>query len=146
MRCGCRFGRLTLSCTSPPWRSLQQVVVSEVLGYIRESPDEGARAEAATQLCDLAERYAPDHAWFVHTLNELFEVAGEGLPPSTADVLMRLVAEGTGAEDEAADAFLRREAVEAYLDLLERPKLPSLLLKVGVGCAAGGVVFRSRFV
>ncbi len=53
-----------------------QVIAGEVLGFLRESGDEVARRDAVRSLCDLAERYAPDHRWFVDTMNELFEVAG----------------------------------------------------------------------
>lgn len=52
------------------------MIAGEVLGYLRESGDEVARRDAVRSLCDLAERYAPDHQWFVDTMNELFEVAG----------------------------------------------------------------------
>jgi AP-4 complex subunit epsilon-1 len=109
-----------------------EVIAGEVLHYLREAApgDEVARADAVRSLCDLAERFAPDHAWFVETMNELFEVAGEVVPPSLADNLTRLIAEGTGEEDENADRELRAGAVEAYLDLLDKPKLPRVLLKV----------------
>ena len=60
------------------------------------------------------------------------------MPPGVADNLMRLIAEGAGEEgDEEADRELRAGAVEAYLDLLDRPKLPPVLLKVGGGRRAG---------
>lgn len=57
--------------------------------------------------------------------------AGEVVPASVADNLMRLIAEGTGEEGaEETDRELRAAAVGAYLDLLDRPKLPAVLLKV----------------
>lgn len=56
---------------------------------------------------------------------------GEVVPPSLGDNLTRLIAEGTGDEDEGADRELRAGAVEAYLALLDKPKLPRVLLKVG---------------
>lgn len=37
---------------------------------------------------------------------------------------------GTTAGDAGADAALRREAASAYLALLQKPKLPDILLKV----------------
>ena len=52
------------------------------------------------------------------------------MPASLADNLTRLIAEGTGEEDEGADQELRAGAVEAYLELLDKPKLPRVLLKV----------------
>jgi hypothetical protein len=42
---------------------------------------------------------------------------------------MRLIAEGAGEGDEAADAELRAQAASAYLQLLSKPKLPNILLK-----------------
>ncbi len=49
-----------------------------------------------------------------------------------ADNLMRLLAEGTGEDgEEGVDRELRSAAVEAYFELLDRPKLPAVLLKVG---------------
>lgn len=63
------------------------------------------------------------------------------MPPSLADNLTRLIAEGTGEEDDSADRELRAGAVEAYLDLLDKPKLPRVLLKVsGLGLCRGGWV------
>ena len=62
----------------------------------------------------------------------LCHAAGEVVPPSVADSLTRLIAEGTGDDEagEDADRELRASAVDAYLDLLQdRPKLPPVLLK-----------------
>ncbi len=52
------------------------------------------------------------------------------VPQQLAHNLMRLIAEGAGEEDESADAELRTQAVDSYLELLSRPRLPSILLKV----------------
>ena len=61
---------------------------------------------------------------------QVFELGGEVVEPALADNLMRLIAEGAGEEDEAADAELRAQAVSSYLALLEKPKLPDILLQV----------------
>lgn len=52
------------------------------------------------------------------------------MEPALADNLMRLIAEGAGEDDESADAELRAQAVSSYLSLLEKPKLPDILLQV----------------
>ena len=41
---------------------------------------------------------------------------------------MRLIAEGT--DDEETDVELRLDAVSAYLDLLDKPYLPDILVKI----------------
>lgn len=61
---------------------------------------------------------------------QVFELGGEVVPQQLAHNLMRLIAEGAGEEDEGADAELRSQAVQSYLELLNRPRLPSILLKV----------------
>ena len=60
--------------------------------------------------------------------------------PQLANSLMRLIAEGAGEEDEQADIELRAQAVRSYLDLLDKPKLSPVLLKVrlipiSIGCS-----------
>lgn len=42
--------------------------------------------------------------------------------------LMRLIAEGT--DDEETDNELRLDAVSAYLELLDKPHLPDILVKI----------------
>ena len=44
--------------------------------------------------------------------------------------LTRLIAEGAGEGDVAADGEMRSEVVATYLDLLDRPKLSDVLLMV----------------
>ena len=52
--------------------------------------------------------------------------------PQTAHNLMRLIAEGSGEDDEEADAELRRGAVVTFMELLPRADLPDVLLLVCV--------------
>ena len=48
--------------------------------------------------------------------------------PDVAHNLMRLIAEGSG-EDEDADMALRKYAAETYFEILEKTKLPDVLLQ-----------------
>ena len=69
---------------------------------------------------------------------QVFELGGDVVAPALAHGLMRLVAEGAGEGDEAADAELRAQAANAYLRLLAKPKLPDILLKVRLHAPAAG--------
>lgn len=54
---------------------------------------------------------------------------------------MRLIAEGT--DDEDTDAELRLDAVSSYLDLVEKPHLPDILVKIICWvsvCVGGGAL------
>jgi AP-4 complex subunit epsilon-1 len=44
-------------------------------------------------------------------MNQVFEHAGDLVPPKVAHDLMRLIAEGAGEEDEDADSQLRSSAI-----------------------------------
>ena len=74
-------------------------------------------------------RYAPDNSWFIRTMNGVFELGGELVRPDVAHNLMRLIAEGSGEDDEA-DMALRRFAAATYYSMLDRPILPDILVCV----------------
>ena len=80
------------------------------------------------QVSELAERYAPSPAWFIRVVSEVFELGGEHTEPALAHSLLRLIAE--------QDTELHRGAVEVYLKLLDKSKLPELLLQV-MQCLGG---------
>ena len=57
------------------------------------------------------------------------QLGGDLVRPDVAHNLMRLIAEGSG-EDEDADMALRKYAAETYFEILEKTKLPDVLLQV----------------
>eukprot|EP00437_Effrenium_voratum_P040287 CAMPEP_0181477606 /NCGR_PEP_ID=MMETSP1110-20121109/42302_1 /TAXON_ID=174948 /ORGANISM="Symbiodinium sp., Strain CCMP421" /LENGTH=844 /DNA_ID=CAMNT_0023602911 /DNA_START=54 /DNA_END=2585 /DNA_ORIENTATION=- len=105
------------------------VVVDKLSFHLRTSVDSHLRRDLAQKITSLAERFAPDNEWYVNTMNTVFELSGELVPAETAYNLMRLVAEGTG-EDDAADNAFRVFAVNTYLKLLEKPSLSDILVQV----------------
>ena len=51
---------------------------------------------------------------------QVFELGGDTVPDGLAYGLMRLIAEGAGEGDDAADAQLRGQAVASYIRLLDK--------------------------
>jgi hypothetical protein len=51
---------------------------------------------AYVHVCSVAERYAPNNAWYIQTITQLFEISGDMVAPQVANNLMSLIAEGTG--------------------------------------------------
>ena len=93
--------------------------------------DNHVKRDTVSRVIELAERYAPSNKWFVATVNQVLLLAGDLVPDAVAHNLMRLVAEGTGDDDDAADHELKCSAVEAYLQLLSQtPQLPPVLMKI----------------
>ncbi|KAH7428459.1 hypothetical protein KP509_09G002800 [Ceratopteris richardii] len=108
-----------------------EVIVDRMICYMKTLTDSHYKTDIASRCIELAERFAPSNQWFIQvTMNQVFEHAGDLVPPKVAHDLMRLIAEGAGEEDEDADSELRSSAVESYLQILVEPKLPSLLLQV----------------
>jgi len=105
------------------------VVVDKLTFHMRTSVDTHLRQELVQRITSLAERFAPDNEWYVNTMNTVFELGGDLVPAETAYNLMRLVAEGTG-EDEEKDQEFRRFAVNTYLKLLEKSTLSDILVQV----------------
>lgn len=107
-----------------------EVIVSKLLGYLKQATDVFLRMELVTRVTEAAERFAPNNNWYVSTMTEVFEIGGDLVRPEVAQNVVNLISEGTGEDDDAADESLRRHAVETYLALLDKPALPDVLLQV----------------
>lgn len=105
------------------------VVVDKLTFHLRTSVDAHLRRDLVQKITSLAERFAPNNEWYVNTMNTVFELGGDLVPVDTAYNLMRLIAEGTGEDDSADNAF-RSFAVNTYLKLLEKTSLSDVLVQV----------------
>lgn len=110
-----------------------EFITDRLLHFLRGSTDPYLKADLTTKICTIAERYAPNNAWYVRTITELFKIAGDLVDDAVATNLMSLIAEGTGNEedDEEADMVLRKQAVELYVNLLGNPpnRMPRVLVE-----------------
>ncbi|KJE92386.1 epsilon-adaptin [Capsaspora owczarzaki ATCC 30864] len=104
------------------------VIVDKMISYLRSTVDVFLQTDLIARITQLTERYAPDNCWFIQTMNSIFDLGGDLVQPEVAHNLMRLVAEGT--DDDAADKELRTYAVNAYAALLDRQRLPDILVHV----------------
>eukprot|EP00301_Raphidiophrys_heterophryoidea_P027637 c9748_g2_i1.p1 GENE.c9748_g2_i1~~c9748_g2_i1.p1 ORF type:complete len:1190 (+),score=344.76 c9748_g2_i1:202-3570(+) len=104
-------------------------VVDKMLTHLKRASDEFLRTDLVTKIIELAERFAPSNQWYIHTMNTVFEEAGNLCRPEASQNLLRLIAEGTG-EDDAADQALRKSAVQTYAALCQKPQLGDVLTQV----------------
>lgn len=107
-----------------------EVIVDRMIDYMISINDSYYKTEIASRCVELAEQYAPSNQWFIQTMNKVFEHAGDLVNRKVVHNLMRLIAEGFGEDDDAADSQLRLSAVESYLRIVVEPKLPSTFLQV----------------
>ncbi|KAF0694415.1 Aste57867_14712 [Aphanomyces stellatus] len=104
-----------------------EFIVAKLTTFLREATDVFLRTELVSRITQCAERFAPSNAWYIQTMTNVFELGGELVKVEVAHNLMRLIAEGSG-DDEEQDMELRRDAVDTYLELLEKPVLPDILV------------------
>ncbi|KAG5007914.1 hypothetical protein JHK85_026456 [Glycine max] len=107
-----------------------EVIVDRMIDYMISMSDDHYKTYIASRCVELAEQFAPSNYWFIQTMNKVFEHAGDLVNIKVAHNLMRLIAEGFGEDDDAADSQLRSSAVESYLRIIGEPKLPSVFLQV----------------
>ena len=112
-----------------------EVIADEVLAYLKEGgDDDGPRKLAAAQLVTVAEKFAPSDVWFVELLMSLLEESSSVAPDTAADALLRVISEG-GSSSSSEDFNVEqndvaKQAAKNFLGLLEKPKLPAVLLRV----------------
>jgi len=106
-----------------------EIIAAKLLYHLKLSVDAHLRRELVQKITALAERFAPNNEWYITTMNEVFEMGGDLVPVQTAHNMIRLLSEGTGQDDQEDDE-LRRFAVNCYIKLLERPRLPDLLVQL----------------
>eukprot|EP00002_Diphylleia_rotans_P013246 TRINITY_DN2580_c0_g1_i14.p1 TRINITY_DN2580_c0_g1~~TRINITY_DN2580_c0_g1_i14.p1 ORF type:complete len:1005 (-),score=216.92 TRINITY_DN2580_c0_g1_i14:162-3176(-) len=97
-------------------------VVSRLVKHLRSTIDIYLRTELVSRITQLAERYAPSNSWFIGTMSTVFEIGGDLVRPEVHQNLMRLIAEGSG-DDEEADNQLRQYAADTFIKLLSKPSL-----------------------
>jgi AP-4 complex subunit epsilon-1 len=113
-----------------------EFITEKLLDFLRGTTDLFLKQQLTTRVCSVAERYAPNNAWYIRTITQLFEISGDMVKMQVAQNLMSLIAEGTG-ESEEADMLLRQNAVEIYVNLLHEKspaKLPKILLETMAWC------------
>ncbi|XP_058150182.1 AP-4 complex subunit epsilon-1 [Dasypus novemcinctus] len=93
------------------------VIVHKMLEYLHQSKEEYVIISLVGKIAELAEKYAPDNAWFIQTMNAVFSVGGDVIHPDISNNFLRLLAEGF--DDEIEDQQLKRYAVQSYLTLLD---------------------------
>lgn len=110
-----------------------EFIVNKLVSFLGSSGDDHFRSDLVQQITQCAERFAPSNTWYVQTIIKVFELAGDKVKASVAQTLTQLIAEGAEIDEDdddvagAKDDELRTEAVEHFLDLLDKPKIPAIL-------------------
>ncbi|KAJ1490707.1 adaptin N terminal region-domain-containing protein, partial [Baffinella frigidus] len=110
-----------------------EVVVDRLTFFLSDTPDHHLKRDLVGKITTLAEKYAPSNAWYIHTMNSVFDKGGDLVDVDVAHNLMRLLAEGP-TEDDTHDNELRLYAAQSYFVLLPKPNTSDRLIQVGSWC------------
>lgn len=79
-----------------------------MLALIKSAPEDSVKAQFCERLVDIAERFAPSEAFFVDTVVEMLQAAGDAAPPTITASFTDLLetAQDTGIQQTAADTFV----------------------------------------
>lgn len=69
------------------------------------SNDTDFRRDLVSKITRLADQFAPNHLWYVHTINSMFELGGALVSEDTAHNLLRLIAEGPTGDEKEDEIF-----------------------------------------
>ncbi|XP_026775724.2 AP-4 complex subunit epsilon-1 [Pangasianodon hypophthalmus] len=106
------------------------VIVEKMLGFLRLCNDNYTIIDLVGKVAELAEKYAPDSEWFIQSMNAVFSLGGDLMRPDIPNNFLRLLAEGSDAEED--DRQLRLYAVDSYMTVLKGDcsHLPQCFLQV----------------
>lgn len=114
-----------------------EFITDKLVHFLSQTPDLFLKQVLTDRVCKIAERYAPNNAWYCKTITQLLRVSGDLVQQEVAQNLMSLLAEGTGDEDEESDMLLRQTAVEMMVKQLyseHAGALPRILLETMAWC------------
>jgi len=103
-----------------------EVVIEKLLASLKDSVDVFLRRRLVEKITKLAESYSPDSRWYVETMNDCFTMAGDIVGREGANSVIITI--GEAIEDDEDD--FKKFVVDAYLDLLEKPRISPMFFPV----------------
>merc|ERR1740117_1704475 len=107
-------------------------IVGKLTEYPGNTVDRFLKSELVARINELAEKYSPSTWWYIESINNIFDVAGELVKPEVAHNLLRIISESADDtfESEGEEIDIKTYAVETYVELLEKKVLPDVLMQV----------------
>jgi len=75
------------------------------------------RKELIEKIAILAKNFSPNIEWYLDTMNTLFEIDPQYIPPEAIQNMMSVIGEGVGVEEE--DEEMRRHCVETFCNVVD---------------------------
>jgi AP-4 complex subunit epsilon-1 len=70
-----------------------EVISKKMLTTLHSSTDSYFRQNLVNRICELAERFAPSHQWYIDTMHVLFEFGSEYITLDVLNNYLKLVAD-----------------------------------------------------
>lgn len=104
-------------------------IVEKLLSYLKAAPIESTvRKDLVFKINELGEKFAPNKAWYIRTMNKVFEVGGDLITQEITNNFISSVSEYQVHED--GEEF-RESTIKIYLKVLKRnPAISQALMQV----------------
>lgn len=104
-------------------------IVDKLLSYLKAAPIESTvRKDLVHKINELGEKFAPTKAWYIRTMNKVFEMGGDLITQNITNQFITSVSEYYKMED--GEEF-RESTIKIYLKVLKRnPAIPESLMQV----------------
>ncbi|GAM23927.1 hypothetical protein SAMD00019534_071020 [Acytostelium subglobosum LB1] len=91
-------------------------ICAKLMNHLVSTGDQQLKRELVSKISDLAERYSPNDYWYIETMIRMLNIEGQLVQPPAAYNLIRLIAGGSGQDDnEAEDIKIKQHAVKLCL-------------------------------
>ncbi|EGG14984.1 adaptin N-terminal domain-containing protein [Cavenderia fasciculata] len=93
-------------------------ICAKLIDHLISTDDEYLKGELVTRISDLAEKYSPNDYWYIECIIKLLNVQGSRVPEQSAYNLIKLIANGTGNEQQDID--IKKHAINLSWNILDQ--------------------------
>jgi len=106
-----------------------EVIIDKMMNYLKNATIENhSRKDILLKITELAERFAPDKAWFIKIMNQLFVLFGELITDEILSKLLKLINEW---ESESDEQEFKTYTIDNYTEIINNiTTLPDSLVKL----------------
>ena len=80
-------------------------IVDKLLSYLREAKmEDGQKNDLISKIAYLGENFAPDQAWYVRTMNKVFELGGDFI---SQDLINKFIFRLTDIDEEIIKIYVK---------------------------------------
>ena len=102
-----------------------ETIVDKLLNHLRTATDPLFKKELVNKITQLAERYCPNHEWYINIMSAVLEKGSEYVDTNILNNMLKLIEENLSMNPSFGE-FL----INTYLPQVQKETIPDVLAKV----------------